>query len=187
MKQVKNLIVQVKVYKGQVNFDEKGRVTSTNQLMKIRYGIREWDLFLKSINQMGWTRVDVIKCLDGNNKIEKDGIFNHPVIDTPDNIAVEIKKAMVGEEKQLTPEQKEIKQLKAQMAKLDVNEVPEMLRHRLLSVRAYNSGKLMIGAEVVQGKELESAIDRQFQNRDVEYIHIHNANPGCFNCSVYRA
>ena len=76
---------------------------------------------------------------------------------------------------------------KAQMAKLDINEVPEMLRHRLLSVRAYNSGKLMIGAEVVQGKELESVIDRQFQNRDVEYIHIHNANPGCFNCSVHRA
>jgi len=75
----------------------------------------------------------------------------------------------------------------AQIAELDINEVPEMLRHRLLSVRAYNSGKLMIAAEVVQGKELESAIDRQFQNRDVEYIHIHNANPGCFNCSVYRA
>jgi len=76
---------------------------------------------------------------------------------------------------------------KAQMAILDINEVPEMLRHRLLSIRAYNSGHLMIGAEVVQGKELESAIDRQFQNMNVEYIHIHNANPGCFNCSVYRA
>jgi hypothetical protein len=76
---------------------------------------------------------------------------------------------------------------KAQMAKLDINEVPEMLRHRLLSIRGYNLGKLMIEAEVVQGKELESAIERQFQNRDVEYIHIHNANPGCFNCSVYRA
>jgi len=76
---------------------------------------------------------------------------------------------------------------KAEMAKLDFNEVPEMLRHRLLSVRAYNSGKLMIGAEVIQGTELESAIDRQFQNIAVEYIHLHNANPGCFNCSVYRA
>ncbi len=76
---------------------------------------------------------------------------------------------------------------KAQMAKLDINEVPEMLRHRLLSVRSYNSGNLMVGAEVVHGKELKSAIDRQFQNSDVEYIHIHNANPGCFNCSVYRA
>ncbi|MGF1698700.1 DUF1203 domain-containing protein [Vibrio lamellibrachiae] len=76
---------------------------------------------------------------------------------------------------------------KAQTAKLNIDEVPKMLRHRLLSLRAYDSGKLMIGAEVVQGKELESAIDRQFQNKDVEYIHIHNANPGCFNCSVHRA
>jgi len=73
------------------------------------------------------------------------------------------------------------------MAILDINEVPEMLRHRLLSIRAYSSGHLMTGAEVVQGKELESAIDRQFQNMNVEYIHIHNANPGCFSCSVFRA
>ena len=75
----------------------------------------------------------------------------------------------------------------AQTVVLQVNEVPKMLRHRLLSVRSYNSGNLMVGAEVVHGKELKSAIDRQFQNSDVEYIHIHNANPGCFNCSVYRA
>jgi hypothetical protein len=70
---------------------------------------------------------------------------------------------------------------------LDINEVPTVVRHRLLSVRAYNSKNLMIGAEVVQGKELESSINIQFQNRAVEYIHIHNANPGCFSCSVHRA
>lgn len=76
---------------------------------------------------------------------------------------------------------------KAKMAILDINEVPNMLRDRSLSLRAYNNDSIMIGAEVVQGKELESAFYRQFQNRDVKYIHIHNANPGCFNCSVYRA
>ena len=75
----------------------------------------------------------------------------------------------------------------AQRVKLNVNEVPEMLRHRLLSVRAYSVENFMIEAEVLQGQDLESAIDRQFQNKDAEYIHIHNANPGCFNCSVYRA
>jgi hypothetical protein len=75
----------------------------------------------------------------------------------------------------------------ASTVKLNINEVPKMLRHRLLSIRAYNSQNLMIGAEVIQGTEIESAIDRQFQNSDVEYIHIHNANPGCFNCSVHRA
>jgi len=76
---------------------------------------------------------------------------------------------------------------KASRVKLGINEIPKMLRHRLLSVRAYSSQKLMIGAGVVQGAELESAIDSQFQNGEVEYIHIHNATPGCFNCSVHRA
>ena len=76
---------------------------------------------------------------------------------------------------------------KAKMAILDINDVPNMLRDRSLSLRAYNNDSIMIGAEVVQGKELESAFHRKFQNRDVKYIHIHNANPGCFNCSVYRA
>ncbi|MBB1311088.1 DUF1203 domain-containing protein [Pseudoalteromonas sp. SR41-8] len=75
----------------------------------------------------------------------------------------------------------------APTVKLNINEVPKMLRHRLLSVRAYNSQKLMIEAEVAQGTELESTIGKQFQNSKVEYIHIHNANQGCFNCSVHRA
>jgi hypothetical protein len=67
------------------------------------------------------------------------------------------------------------------------NEIPKMLRHRLLSIRAYDSAHMMIGAQVSQGVELEHAIETQFKNSAVEYIHIHNANPGCFNCAVYRA
>jgi len=74
-----------------------------------------------------------------------------------------------------------------QMVTLAINEVPEILRHRLLSVRGYNSQKQMIEAEVIQGAELESAIEKQFMNSDVQYLHLHNANPGCFSCSVYRA
>ena len=75
----------------------------------------------------------------------------------------------------------------AKTAKLDIGEIPEMLRHRLLSVRAYNSEKIIIAAESLEGKALELAIERQFKNSEVEYIHIHNANQGCFNCSVHRA
>ena len=114
----KNLIVQVRVYKGQVNFDEKGNVTSPNQLMKLRYGIREWDLFLKGIVQMGWTRVDVVKCLDGNERIEEDGIINHPEVKVPETIEAEIKKAMEGEEKVLTPDQQKIKDLEGKIEKI---------------------------------------------------------------------
>jgi len=67
------------------------------------------------------------------------------------------------------------------------NEVPGMLRRRLQSIRAYDSAHMMIGAQVSQGDELERVIENQFKNNAVEYLHLHNANPGCFNCAVYRA
>jgi hypothetical protein len=62
-----------------------------------------------------------------------------------------------------------------------------MFRHRLLSIRAYDAAAIMIGAEVVEGSELEAAIRRQFNNAKVSYLHIHNARPGCYNCRVMRA
>ena len=68
-----------------------------------------------------------------------------------------------------------------------VGEIPEMLRHRLLSVRAYNSANYMIDAETVCGSDVEVAIDKQFDNKSVAYIHLHNAKQGCFNCVVNRA
>ena len=68
-----------------------------------------------------------------------------------------------------------------------VDEVPEMLRHRLLSLRAYDDSATMIDADIVPGSELEEVIRRLFANDRVRYLHIHNARPGCFNCRVVRA
>ncbi len=65
-------------------------------------------------------------------------------------------------------------------------EVPEMFRHRLLSLRAYDAAAMMVGAEVVEGVELEAAIERQFGDPEVRYLHLHNARPGCYNCRVER-
>ncbi|MDP2572136.1 DUF1203 domain-containing protein [Vibrio penaeicida] len=75
----------------------------------------------------------------------------------------------------------------AETAQLDINEIPEILTKRLLSVRAYNSENLMIHAETVQGEEFKTSIRNQFLNGEVAYLQIHNANPGCFNCNVLRA
>lgn len=75
----------------------------------------------------------------------------------------------------------------AETAELEINEIPEILLERLLSVRAYNSKNLMICAETVQGAELGNVIRGQLLNNEVTYLQIHNANPGCFNCNVYRA
>jgi hypothetical protein len=68
-----------------------------------------------------------------------------------------------------------------------VDEIPAMLRQRLLSVRAYDASATMIAAQVTPGTELESVIHRFFAEQRARYLHIHNAGPGCYNCSVIRA
>jgi len=74
----------------------------------------------------------------------------------------------------------------AQTAKPEVNEIPVMFHHRLLSVRAYNKAALMKAARVVEGKAFQQTISDFFTNRDIAYLHVHNAAPGCFNCMVQR-
>lgn len=68
-----------------------------------------------------------------------------------------------------------------------VNEVPAMLRHRLLSVRAYDGTSMMKDATVCEGTALEQTIEKFFSSPDIAYLHVHNARPGCFNCEVRRA
>lgn len=65
--------------------------------------------------------------------------------------------------------------------------VPALLRSRLLSIRAYDANHLMIEADVVEGRELESCLTRIFERTCVRYAHIHFARPGCFACRVDRA
>lgn len=67
------------------------------------------------------------------------------------------------------------------------DEIPTMFRHRLLSLRGYDAGAMMVSAEVVEGSDLEESIRRLFADESVSYLHIHNARPGCYNCSVVRA
>ena len=54
-------------------------------------------------------------------------------------------------------------------------------------MRAYDAMAMMVDAEVVDGKELEEHIRRFFENNHVQYLHLHNARPGCYNCLVKRA
>jgi len=68
-----------------------------------------------------------------------------------------------------------------------VDEIPALLRPRLLSLRAYDRDAMMIGCEVVEGRDLEAAIARQFADPAAAYLHVHNARPGCFNCAIERA
>ncbi len=74
----------------------------------------------------------------------------------------------------------------ARTARPAVDEIPDIFRHRLLSLRAYDDQATMVDADVAHGRELEPVIRRLFANERVRYLHIHNAGPGCFNCRVDR-
>lgn len=66
------------------------------------------------------------------------------------------------------------------------NEVPEQLRCRTLAVRAFDTNAMMSGWELVEGRDLEAAIERQFANPRAAYLHIHFAAPGCYAARVER-
>jgi hypothetical protein len=74
----------------------------------------------------------------------------------------------------------------AKTAVLKTNEIPPMFTHRLLSLRGYNNSAIMVFADVTSGENLKEKLHAMFDNKSVEYIHIHNAKPGCFNCVVER-
>ena len=67
-----------------------------------------------------------------------------------------------------------------------INDVPDLLRRRLLSVRGFDDQGMLRDADVTQGTALESVIDRLFNDDKIAYLHIHIAKPGCYAARVDR-
>jgi Protein of unknown function (DUF1203) len=72
-------------------------------------------------------------------------------------------------------------------ARLQAGVVPDYVRTRLISVRAYDSEHLMIDASVCEGTDVADAIGGLFAQEKVAYLQLHNAKRGCFSCTVQRA
>ncbi|HEY2884796.1 MAG TPA: DUF1203 domain-containing protein [Rhizomicrobium sp.] len=68
-----------------------------------------------------------------------------------------------------------------------VDHVPESMRTRLLSLRAFDARGMMLDADVVEGREIEAVIARLFADPCVDYIHAHNARRGCYAARIDRA
>ena len=68
-----------------------------------------------------------------------------------------------------------------------VDEVPDVMRLRLMSLRAFDKDGMMLDADVVEGREIETVIERFFANPKVDYIHAHNAKRGCYSGRIDRA
>ena len=74
----------------------------------------------------------------------------------------------------------------ARTARLKPGEIPAMLERRLLSLRAYDAEGMLVESDVVEGRTLRAALERAFDKKEIAYVHLHNARPGCFNCAVER-
>ena len=69
----------------------------------------------------------------------------------------------------------------------EIDRVPPALRSRLISLRAFDGEGMLVDADIVEGRELETLIERLFANPCVAYQHAHFAKPGCYAARVTRA
>lgn len=110
----KKTIVHLRVYKGtQMTFDANQKPLNENQLVKMSYNSFEWDNFMKMAGRNGYCKMEVEEVIEvsGIGKDEK----TEPVEDIT-AIKAAVKNAINPEQEVvLTPEQKEIKELKAKL------------------------------------------------------------------------
>jgi Protein of unknown function (DUF1203) len=74
----------------------------------------------------------------------------------------------------------------ARRAVLEPGEIPPYVTRRLMSVRAYDAGDMMVDADVCEGAHVREALERVLADETVAYVHLHNAKRGCFSCRVER-
>ncbi len=67
-----------------------------------------------------------------------------------------------------------------------IGEVPEAMRRRTLSLRAFDNENMMVEADLIDGREAESVIERMFADPNVAYIQAHYAKYGCYAGRIDR-
>lgn len=64
--------------------------------------------------------------------------------------------------------------------------IPDPLRRRMVSLRAFDADHDMVDAALLDGRELEAAIGRVFAEPRVRYIQAHYALRGCYAARIER-
>jgi len=65
--------------------------------------------------------------------------------------------------------------------------IPQAIRIRPISLRAFDARHMMAGADLVDGARVEGAIERLFARSEVAYLHAHYARRGCYAARIDRA
>jgi hypothetical protein len=68
-----------------------------------------------------------------------------------------------------------------------VDAVPDQLRRRMLSLRAFDANGMIVAADLVDGRELEGAVAPLLADMRTAYLHAHFAKFGCYAARIERA
>lgn len=68
-----------------------------------------------------------------------------------------------------------------------VDAIPEVLRIRPISLRAFDAGGAMVEADLVDGAAIAPLIERFLADARVAYLHAHYAKRGCYAARIDRA
>lgn len=75
----------------------------------------------------------------------------------------------------------------AREARMLVDEVPEVIRRRPISLRAFDAAGDMTDAALLDGGDVAGAIARMFGDAQVAFLHAHYATRGCYAARIDRA
>jgi hypothetical protein len=67
-----------------------------------------------------------------------------------------------------------------------VDEVPEVLRSRPLSLRAFDAQGMIVDGELAEGPDLLAAAERLLADPQAAYVHVHFARLGCYAARIER-
>ena len=65
--------------------------------------------------------------------------------------------------------------------------LPEVMRRRLLSLRAFDTDGIMVDADVAEGRDAGDLVTRLLDDARVACVHAHYARPGCYAALIERA
>ena len=68
-----------------------------------------------------------------------------------------------------------------------VDKIPDSIRTRIISLRAFDEAGDMIDADLINGDEIEPLIARYFADSRISYLHAHYAKRGCYAGRIERA
>lgn len=65
-----------------------------------------------------------------------------------------------------------------------IDEIPQVLRRRILSVRAFDDAAMMLDGDVIDGAALPDQVQALLSDSRVDFIDVHFARRGCFGARI---